>query len=87
MLANAKRTGVQAAPSATSAATWLWDRKYGKVKERTEISGPNDGPIEIADARNQLATVLSKTLEGRNAGGAGDRDSAAPADGSNSTTQ
>ena len=39
MLANAKRKGVQAAPSATSAATWLWDRKYGKVKEQIEQSG------------------------------------------------
>src|ERR1044072_6814140 len=32
MIANAKRKGVLAAPSATSAATWLWDRKDGKVK-------------------------------------------------------
>lgn len=42
MLANAKRKGVQAAPSATSAATWLWDRKYGKVKEQIEHSGNID---------------------------------------------
>lgn len=33
MIANAKRKGVLAAPSATAAATWLWDRKYGKVKD------------------------------------------------------
>ena len=66
MIANAKRKGVQAAPSATSAATWLWDRKYGKVKERTEISGPDSGPIEITDARNELATILSRTLAPRN---------------------
>ena len=39
MLANAKRKGVAAAPSATSAATWLWDRKYGRVKEQVEQSG------------------------------------------------
>lgn len=47
MIANAKRRGVAAAPSATAAATWLWDRKYGKVKDRTELSGPGGGPIEI----------------------------------------
>lgn len=39
MIANAKRPGVAAAPSATTAATWLWDRKYGKVKEQVEHSG------------------------------------------------
>jgi hypothetical protein len=39
MVANAKRKGLAAAPSATTAATWLWDRKYGKVKEQVELSG------------------------------------------------
>lgn len=39
MIANAKRRGVLAAPSATTAATWLWDRKYGKVKQHVELSG------------------------------------------------
>lgn len=39
MIANAKRKGLAAAPSATTAATWLWDRKYGKVKEQVELSG------------------------------------------------
>jgi hypothetical protein len=39
MIANAKRKGVAAAPSATTAATWLWDRKYGKVKDQVEHSG------------------------------------------------
>lgn len=39
MIVNAKRKGVQAAPSATSAATWLWDRKYGRIKEQVEQSG------------------------------------------------
>jgi hypothetical protein len=39
MIANAKRRGVVAAPSAISAATWLWDRKYGKVKDQVEQSG------------------------------------------------
>lgn len=39
IIANAKRKGVAAAPSATAAATWLWDRKYGKVKEQIEHSG------------------------------------------------
>lgn len=79
MIANAKRKGITAAPSATTAATWLWDRKYGKVKERTEISGPDNGPIELADARNELAAILSRTLEGRDASGApgGDRDTPA----------
>lgn len=27
------------APNAVSAATWLWDRKYGKIKEVKEHSG------------------------------------------------
>ena len=39
MIANAKRKGVMAASSATNAATWLWDRKYGRVKEQVEQSG------------------------------------------------
>ena len=39
MLTNAKRKGVQAATSAISASTWLWDRKYGKPKELIEHSG------------------------------------------------
>jgi hypothetical protein len=39
MIANAKRKGVQAAPSAINASTWLWDRKYGKPKEFIEHSG------------------------------------------------
>lgn len=42
MIANAKRKGVLAAPSATAAATWLWDRKYGKVKDQIEHSGSID---------------------------------------------
>lgn len=42
MIANAKRKGVAAAPSATAAATWLWDRKYGKVKDQIEHSGAVD---------------------------------------------
>jgi hypothetical protein len=39
MIANAKRKGVIAAPSAIAASTWLWDRKYGKVKDQMELSG------------------------------------------------
>lgn len=39
MISNAKRKGVVAANSAISAATWLWDRKYGKVKDHVEQSG------------------------------------------------
>jgi hypothetical protein len=42
MIANAKRKGLPAAPSAISAATWLWDRKYGKVKDQIEHSGGID---------------------------------------------
>jgi hypothetical protein len=42
MIANAKRAGATAAPAAISAATWLWDRKYGKVKEQVELSGGID---------------------------------------------
>lgn len=42
MIANAKRKGVVAAPSATAAATWLWDRKYGKVTDKIEHSGSVD---------------------------------------------
>lgn len=26
-------------PAAVNAATWLWDRKYGKVKEQVDHSG------------------------------------------------
>lgn len=29
----------QAKKGDVSAATWLWDRKYGKVKDRVETSG------------------------------------------------
>lgn len=39
MIENAKRAGATSAPSAISAATWLWDRKYGKVKDQIEQSG------------------------------------------------
>lgn len=42
MIANAKRKGMAAANSATNAATWLWDRKYGKVKDQIEHSGAVD---------------------------------------------
>lgn len=49
MIANAKRKGIVAAPSATVAATWLWDRKYGKVRDRVEHSGPDGGPIVVRE--------------------------------------
>lgn len=39
MITNAKRKGTGAASAAISAATWLWDRKYGKVKDQVEQSG------------------------------------------------
>lgn len=38
MIANAKRKGIMAAPSAINAATWLWDRKYGKVTEKIDLT-------------------------------------------------
>ncbi len=50
MIANAKRKGVMAAPSAISAATWLWDRKYGKVKDQVEQSGGLTIRVEYANA-------------------------------------
>lgn len=39
MLTIAKRKSVMTSAAAISAATWLWDRKYGKVKEQLELSG------------------------------------------------
>lgn len=39
MLKLAKRSGAMQAQSAIAAATWLWERKYGKVKDRMELSG------------------------------------------------
>lgn len=39
MIRLAKRSGVDTAAQAINAATWLWDRKYGKVKDRVEHSG------------------------------------------------
>lgn len=42
MIANARRQGMASASSAINAATWLWDRKYGKVKEQIEHSGSID---------------------------------------------
>jgi hypothetical protein len=39
MLSIAKRKGPLNATSAISAATWLWDRKYGKPKDLQEHSG------------------------------------------------
>ncbi len=49
MIANAKRKGVQAASSAISAATWLWDRKYGRIKEQVEQSGGLTIKVVYAD--------------------------------------
>lgn len=42
MIALAKRKGAMQATAAISAATWLWDRKYGKVKDQVELSGSVD---------------------------------------------
>lgn len=37
-------------PGAVAAATWLWDRKYGKVKEQVESSGGLTIKVVYADA-------------------------------------
>lgn len=49
MILNAKRKGVMAASSAINAATWLWDRKYGKVKDLVEQSGGLTIKVEYAN--------------------------------------
>jgi len=49
MIANAKRRGPLAATAAISAATWLWDRKYGKVKDQVEQSGGLTIKVVYAD--------------------------------------
>lgn len=49
MIANAKRKGSLSASSAIAAATWLWDRKYGKVKEHVEQSGGLTIKVVYAD--------------------------------------
>lgn len=64
MIANAKRKGVAAAPSATTAATWLWDRKYGKVKEKLEHSGPDGGAIPLEIQRIDYRNGLTETESG-----------------------
>lgn len=52
------------------AAQALLGKYHGLFVDRQEITGKGGGPVEIADARNQLATILSRALEGRNASGA-----------------
>ncbi len=47
MIAIAKRRNALQSSAAISAATWLWDRKYGKVKDQVELSGPGGGAIPI----------------------------------------
>lgn len=47
---------------------------HGLLVERQEISGPNGGPIEIDDARDQLADKLTRRLA------ASDPDPGAPGD-------
>ena len=42
MVRLAKSKNITTAPSSINAATWLWDRKYGKVKEQMELSGSID---------------------------------------------
>lgn len=42
MIRIAKRGSIDTSNAAISAATWLWDRKYGKVKEKVELSGQVD---------------------------------------------
>jgi hypothetical protein len=42
MIKLAKRNQAAQAGAAIQAATWLWDRKYGKVKDQIEHSGSID---------------------------------------------
>lgn len=39
MIKLAKRSGAMQAATTINAATWLWDRKYGKVTDKIEHSG------------------------------------------------
>ncbi len=39
MIRIATRARIDTATAAIGAATWLWDRKYGKVKDQVELSG------------------------------------------------
>lgn len=48
MIANAKRKGPMSASSAIAASTWLWDRKYGRVKDVVDQS--NDITIRVIRA-------------------------------------
>lgn len=52
-------------------------KEMGHRKAGVELTGKNGGPIEIDDARNQLAAALSDALARRNTIGADSGDSSA----------
>lgn len=58
--------------------------KY-RERQQVEHTGKGGGPIEIDNARSELATILSRTLAGRNATGAAGSDTSAPDADSGST--
>lgn len=45
----------------TAAATWLWDRKYGKVKEQVEQSGGLTIRVEYADLDVDIAAATPES--------------------------
>ena len=55
------RGGFGASPAAISAATWLWDRKYGKVKEQVEQSGGLTIRVEYADLDIDVAAATPES--------------------------
>lgn len=60
-----------------TAAAWFLERSYpnrwGRVtRVQQEISGPNQGPIEIADARATLLKIIEDTAHVESEGDAGE---------------
>lgn len=53
----------QAYAGDTTAATWLWDRKYGKVKEPREHSGTITYIVEYADPVAPDPTAFSPAAD------------------------
>lgn len=51
MIKLAKRSGKFDGKTAVDAATWLWDRKYGKVKDQMELTGG----VEIRKGYQQVS--------------------------------
>lgn len=56
MIALASLEGKQAVP----AATWLWDRKYGKVKEKVEHDGGLTIRVEYADVDSDTSQTTPR---------------------------